>query len=100
MDPAFPHQGLHLAYIHAPNGKQLTETSNNPNKDQFALGMDYFAECVRQDKPTCTPGEEGLQDQRLIEAIYQSARENMPVKLPAGPRPDAFRGPAPAEYEA
>ena len=37
---------------------------SNFNKDHFALGMDHFAECVRQNKPPYTPGEEGPQDQR------------------------------------
>ena len=34
------------------------------------------------------------------EYIYQSARENKPVKLLAVARIDAFRGPLPAEDEA
>ena len=36
-----------------------------------------------------------------MEAIYQSAKENHPVKLTAGVgKMDAFRGPAPAEEPA
>ena len=97
MDPAFPYQGLHQELIHAPNGKQIKETPNNPNKDQFALEMDHMAECVRQNKVPYTPGEEGLQDQRIMEAIYQSARENKPVKLPAVAKMDAFRGTPPTQ---
>ena len=54
--------------------------------------MDHMAECVRQNKTPYTPGEEGLQDQRIMEAIYQSAQENRPVKLPAVSKMDAFRG--------
>ena len=100
MDPAFPYHGLHLEFVHAPNGQQRKETPNDPMKNQFALEMDHLAECVRQNKQPYTPGEEGLQDQRIMEAIYQSARENKPVKLPAGPRIDAFRGPLPADDEA
>ena len=100
MDPAFSYQGLHQERIHAPDGRQVKETPSNPNKDHFALEMDHLAECVRQNKPPYTPGEEGLQDQRIMEAIYQSARENKPVKLPAVARIDAFRGPLPAEDEA
>ncbi|WP_210516981.1 Gfo/Idh/MocA family protein [Hymenobacter terricola] len=100
MDPAFPYHGLHQERIHAPNGKQVKETPNDPGKDQFALEMDHMAECVRQNKTPYTPGEEGLQDQRIMEAIYQSARENKPVKLPAVAKPDAFRGEAPKEEEA
>jgi predicted dehydrogenase len=100
MDPAFPYHGLHQERVHAPNGKQMKETPNDPQKDQFALEMDHMAECVRQNKTPYTPGEEGLQDQRIMEAIYKSAKENKPVKLPAVAKLDAFRGEAPKEEEA
>lgn len=97
MDPAFPYRGLAQERVHAPNGKQLTEKPSNPDKDQFALEIDHMAECVRQNKMPYTPGEEGLQDQRIMEAIYQSAKENRPVKLPAVNKVDAFRGAPPKE---
>ncbi|MDO7851182.1 Gfo/Idh/MocA family protein [Hymenobacter convexus] len=100
MDPAFPYHGLRQERTHAPGGKQMKEVPNDPQKDQFALEMDHMAECVRQNKTPYTPGEEGLQDQRIMEAIYQSARENKPVKLPAVAKLDAFRGEAPKEEEA
>ncbi|WP_226929801.1 Gfo/Idh/MocA family protein [Hymenobacter siberiensis] len=97
MDPAFPYHGLHQERIHAPDGQQVKETTNDPQKDQFALEMDHMAECVRQNKTPCTPGEEGLQDQRIMEAIYLSAKENRPVQLPAVAKLDAFRGAAPKD---
>ncbi len=97
MDPAFAYQGLHQERLHAPNGQQLKETPNDPMKNQFALEMDHLAACVRHNKTPYTPGEEGLQDQRIMEAIYQSARENRPVPLPAVAGLDAFRGTPPTE---
>ena len=100
MDPAFPYKGLRQERVHAPGGQQLTEQPSNPGKNQFALEMDHMAECVRQNKTPYTPGEEGLQDQRIMEAIYQSARENKPVKLPAVGKTDAFRGAPPTEEQA
>ena len=100
MDPAFPYKGLKQERQHAPGGKQTTEQPQNPDKQQFALEMDHMAECVRQNKTPYTPGEEGLQDQRIMEAIYQSARENRPVKLPAVAKLDAFRGAPPIEEQA
>ncbi len=100
MDPAFPYRGLKQERVHAPGGKQLTEQPSNPDKDQFALEMDHMAECVRQNKTPYTPGEEGLQDQRIMEAIYLSAKENRPVKLPAASKMDAFRGAPPTEEPA
>ena len=100
MDPAFAYQGLRQERAHAPHGTEVKETHANPQVDQFALEMDHMAACVRHNKTPYTPGEEGLQDQRLMESIYQSARENKPVKLPVVARLDAFRGEAPTEDEA
>ena len=44
-----------------------------------------------------TPGEEGLQDHRIMEAIYESARTGKPVKLPNITTRDTFRGSEPTE---
>ena len=96
MDPAFAYSGLHQTRAHAPNGTEIREEPQIGNKNQFALEMDHFAQCVRQNKTPYTPGEEGLQDQRLMEAIYESARNgSKPVKLPAVAKLDAFRGTPP-----
>ncbi len=53
--------------------------------------------CILENKAPFTPGEESLQDQRIMEAIYQSAREGWPVQLPAVHNRDAFHGPEPKE---
>lgn len=45
------------------------------------LEINNFAECVRDSKLPATPGEEGLHDHVLIEAIYRSAREGRPVRI-------------------
>ena len=57
--------------------------------------MDHFSDCVINNKKPFTPGEEGLQDQILMEAIYQSAREGKPVKINASKSPLDIRGPEP-----
>jgi len=51
--------------------------------------------CVISNATPHTPGEEGLQDQRIMEAIYESARTGGAVKvaMPKG----VWRGPEPAE---
>ncbi|WP_071885803.1 Gfo/Idh/MocA family protein [Hymenobacter sedentarius] len=97
MDPAFTYHGLHQERVHAPGGKELKETPGGDEKNQFALEMDHMAECVRQNKTPYTPGEEGLQDQRIMEAIYESAKENKPVKLDNVLKIDAFRGTPPTD---
>jgi predicted dehydrogenase len=50
------------------------------NRD-FQLEMDHFSECVQANKEPLTPGEEGLKDLKIIEAIYESARTGKPIKL-------------------
>jgi predicted dehydrogenase len=57
--------------------------------------MDHMAECLIENKRPHTPGEEGLQDQKIIEALYQSALINKPVSLPPVTTLDTFRGPQP-----
>lgn len=54
----------------------VIEDRKIPEKNQFALEMDAFSECILENKTPRTPGEEGLRDVRLIEAIYESARAN------------------------
>jgi predicted dehydrogenase len=45
---------------------------NIPNIIQQAAQMDDFAECVRQNKRSRVPGEEGLKDMKVVDAIYRS----------------------------
>ncbi|MGI4727896.1 MAG: Gfo/Idh/MocA family protein [Janthinobacterium lividum] len=97
MDPAFDYKGLMPEVGHA-EGK--VENKMNPKiteKDQFALEMDHFSECVIENKTPYTPGEEGLQDHKIMEAIYESARTNKPVQLERIEKLDAFRGTPPTE---
>lgn len=54
-----------------------------PQKNQFALEIDHFAECVLENKEPFSPGEEGLQDHRIMEKIYEAARTGKTVKLSA-----------------
>jgi predicted dehydrogenase len=49
--------------------------------DHFACEMDDFAQCVLQDKPTRTPGEEGLRDMTIMYAAYDSAKAGKPIAL-------------------
>ncbi len=49
--------------------------------DQFAAEMDDFAQCIRTGTPTRVPGEEGLQDVRIMLAAYEAARTGRTVRL-------------------
>ena len=55
--------------------------------DQFAREMDWMADVVRGRAPLVSPGEEGLQDMRLINAILESVkRDGAPVRTNFGYR--------------
>lgn len=97
MDPAFTYTNLELETSQAQGKENQIVQHKIADKDQFALEMDHFSECILANKVPFTPGEEGLQDQKIMEAIYQSARENKPVKLAAVNKKDAFRGPEPKD---
>jgi predicted dehydrogenase len=56
--------------------------------DQYAVELSYFSTCILQDRQPEPSGIEGLQDIRLVEAIYRSARDGRPVTLPRLARPE------------
>jgi predicted dehydrogenase len=77
------HFGLEPAlYYHGIKGfRSDGKPFSFPDVDQFAAEMDDFATCVRSGKPTRVPGEEGLRDVRIIEALYRSAATGRDVRL-------------------
>ncbi len=93
MDPAFPYNDLKIQLSEgAPNEEEVVQ-----EKNQFTLQLDHMSLCIINNETPYTPGEEGLQDQKIIEAIYQSAREGKIVELEKIDRIDAFRGTPPKE---
>jgi predicted dehydrogenase len=94
MPNAYKYEGQQLMLTtrqdDATSQNQLVLAPNN----QFAAEIDHFADCILTGRRPYTPGEEGLQDHRLMEAIYESARTGRPVTLPPMEGKDLFRGPA------
>jgi predicted dehydrogenase len=64
LEPAFGYGGLDG---YTPQGPM-----NIPNIIQQAAQMDDFASCVMQNKQSRVPGEEGLKDMKVVDAIYRS----------------------------
>lgn len=94
IDPAFDYQNLRLT---VQTGQDVTEV-RVPPEDQFRLETDHFSRCIQEGRVPYTPGEEGLQDQKIMAAIYQSAREGgRPVALERFDGRDVFRGSLPEE---
>ena len=93
MPQAYQYQGQQL-YV-SQNAGDLDERQQVtlPPKNQFAEEIDHMADCILQNRRPRTPGEEGLQDHVVMEAIYESARTGRPVKLKAYDGKDVFRGP-------
>src|SRR3981081_177405 len=50
-------------------------------RDQFAPELLYFSDCILKDREPEPSGEEGLQDIRIVEALYKSARSGTPVSI-------------------
>jgi glucose-fructose oxidoreductase len=57
--------------------------------NQFAATAAHFADCILRDVTPEPSGYEGLQDVRIVEAIYRSSRDGRPVTLPRMARIDA-----------
>ena len=97
LDPAFSYDNLTMQISRRQGMSSGMEQRRWSPKSQFALEMDAFAEAIRADRVPLTPGEEGLQDMRIIEAIYQAASSGGVVRMTPSARLDATRGQPPAE---
>jgi predicted dehydrogenase len=74
MDPAFGFTGNRGR---RSDGKEMKV----PQIDLMAAQLDDFARCIREQRPTRVPGEEGLRDVRIMLAIYEAARTGRAVSL-------------------
>lgn len=52
-----------------------------PTRNQFVGQLDHFSESVMRDREPLVPGEEGLKDLRVMEAIYEAARTGRTISL-------------------
>ncbi len=77
MDPATWYNGNRM-WIERGNKIEQIELQE---ADHFALEMDHMSDCVMQNKEPLTPGEEGLRDLTIIEAVYEAAKSGKTVKL-------------------
>jgi glucose-fructose oxidoreductase len=79
LDPAYEYaEGL--AYELTIDGR--TTTKQGKKSDQFAPEIVHFSECILRDREPEPSGREGMQDVRIVEALYESARRNEPVEIP------------------
>lgn len=77
MDPATWYSGLRL-WTERDN---VIEERDLPSVDHFAAEMDHMSDCAMRNQQPLTPGEEGLRDLTIIQAVYESARGQKTVTL-------------------
>jgi predicted dehydrogenase len=89
VDPAYEYaEGLN--YEVTVDDK--TTRHESAKRDQFAAELIYFSDCILDGVEPEPSGEEGLQDVRIITALYESADAGKPIQIPPyepAARPDA-----------
>jgi predicted dehydrogenase len=86
VDPAYEYaEGL--AYSLKVNGKVMRKRLGK--RDQFAPELLHFSDCIQRNRQPEPSGEEGRQDVRIVQALYESAHTGAPV--PLAPYRDAKR---------
>ena len=79
VDPAYEYaEGL--AYELTIDDK--TTRKRVGKRDQFAAELLYFSDCILNGRSPEPSGEEGLQDVRIVEALYKSATTGKAVRMP------------------
>lgn len=77
-DPAYEYaEGLECTVI--IDGKKTRKSTGK--RDQFAPELLYFSDCILNDREPEPSGEEGLQDVRIVQALYRSAKTGRPVAI-------------------
>jgi predicted dehydrogenase len=71
VDPAYNYDSVHLRG--EVNHEQIDQLSPLKLPYQFTIEAEHFADCIRNNKESESPGEEGLKDMLAIEAIYKTA---------------------------
>jgi predicted dehydrogenase len=79
VNPAYEYAGG-LAYELTVNGK--TQRRRIGKRDQFAPELLHFSDCILKNRDPEPSGEEGLQDVRIVQALYESAETGKVVQVP------------------
>ncbi|HEX8358206.1 MAG TPA: Gfo/Idh/MocA family oxidoreductase [Segetibacter sp.] len=95
MDKAYAYKGQKLSTAKAEGKLERQEEIGMAETNQFATEMDHFSDCIINNKKPFTPGEEGLQDHLIMEAIYESAKTGKPVKIDASKSNSSLHGSEP-----
>ena len=77
MEPAYNRRALGMRVF---KGNTI-ETRNLREPDHFAALMDHLADSAAKNTRPIVDGEDGRNDMRVIEAIYESVKTGRPVKM-------------------
>lgn len=83
VDPAYDYAS---ALVHHLTKDDKTTKKRFKKRDQFAPQLQYFSDCIRQDRQPEPNGREGLADVNIIEALYESAMTGRSVRLSLPPK--------------
>lgn len=73
LQPAYSYSGI--------KGETSEGPMDYPQVNQQARQMDAFAECIMNNEESRVPGEMGLRDVRILEAIYDAAESGEKINL-------------------
>lgn len=91
VDPAYEYsEGLHVTTTIGEKSREQAFAK----RDQFAAELVYFSECVLKGREPEPSGREGLADVRVIEALEQSMKRGVPVRISP---PVVVRYPTPSQ---
>ena len=74
LDPAYYYGGIKGS---RSDGKPLSF----PQVDMFAAQLDDFARCIKEGRQTIVSGEEGMQDVKIMRAIYGSIHTGRTIRI-------------------
>ena len=77
LEPAYSYSGQQLVVSHQNRRSEI----KLPHVNHFVAEMDHFSECVLEEKQPWTPGEEGLADLKVIEAINRAVESRRAEKV-------------------
>ena len=81
LEPGTSYEGQHMRVRRGWDDPQDVTPPKGPGANQFAAQLDHLAVSILENREPMAGGGEGLQDLRLIEAIYRSAKEGRAVTL-------------------
>jgi predicted dehydrogenase len=78
VDPAYEFS-TGLKHMLTIDGKTRERTF--PKRDQFAPELLYFSDCILNDQEPEPSGQEGMNDVRIITALYHSVETGQPIRV-------------------